>query len=114
MTKRKTVPMSAELRERWDQARSETDAELPELLELGRRMREASSEDTLSGYLRRSIHRSDRELADIAAATGISVLQLNEFLSGERTLRSDVVDRLAAAVGFTRTLTQSPAGRDSS
>jgi len=98
--------MTPELRARWERAKQETEAELPELLELGRRMREAGSEDTLSGHLRRAIHRSPRELADIAAAVGISAVQLNEFLSGERTLRSDVLDRLACAVDFARTLSQ--------
>lgn len=108
MTERKTVPMTPELRDRWERARKETEAELPELFELGRRMREASSEDTLSGHLRRAIHRSTRDLADIAAAAGISQLQLNEFLSGERTLRSDVLDRVAIAVGFAAALAQPP------
>jgi hypothetical protein len=109
MNKRKTVPMSSEMRERWERARRETINEHTELIELGTRMREASSEDTLSGHLRRAIHRSDRELVDIAGAAGISLLELNEFLSGERTMRSDVLDRLAAAVGFTRMLAQAPA-----
>lgn len=106
MTNRKVVPMTPELRERWQRAKDETEAELPELLELGRRMREAGAENTLSGYLRRAIHRSQRELADIANAAGITLLELNEFLSGDRTLRSDVLDRLACAVDFSQALSQ--------
>jgi hypothetical protein len=108
MSNRKTVPMTPELRERWERAKQETRSELPELLELGRRMREASSEDTLSGHLRRAIHRSRRELTEIAATAGITTLELTEFLSGDRTLRSDVLDRLAAAVDFSQTLSQVP------
>lgn len=104
MNERKVVPLTPELRDRWQRAREESEAELPELLELGRQMREAAAEDTLSGHLRRAIHRSPRELSEIAAATGIGLSQLNEFLSGERTLRSDVLDRLAAQVGFAGTL----------
>lgn len=92
--------MTPELRERWERAKRETQAELPELLEMGRRMREASAENTLSGALRRAIHHSGRELADIATAAGITALELNEFLSGDRTLRSDVLDRLGCAVSF--------------
>lgn len=106
MSNRKVVPMTPELRHRSERAKQETQAELPELLELGRRTREASAEDTLSGHLRRAIHRSPRELADIAAAAGITLLQLREFLSGDRTLRSDVLDRLASAVNFSQVLAQ--------
>jgi hypothetical protein len=98
--------MSPELRERWERAKRETEAELPDLIELGRRMREAGAENTLSGHLRRAIHRSSKELADIAVAAGIAPLELNEFLAGERTLRSDVLDRLAAVVDFSQTLTR--------
>ena len=110
MTDRKIVPMTADLRERWQRARQQSDAELPELLELGRRMQEASAEDTLSGHLRRAIHRSPRDLADIAAAAGITAIQLNEFLSGDRTLRSDVLDRLGSAVNYSQTLPQGASG----
>jgi hypothetical protein len=103
MTNRKIVPMTPELRERWERAKRATEAELPELQKLGEHMREAAREDTLSGHLRRAIHRSPHELADVAAAAGISLPELTEFLSGERTLRSDVLDRLAALVGFPQT-----------
>lgn len=92
--------MTPELRQRWERARQETERDLPELRKLGERMREAAMEDTLSGHLRRAIHRNSRELADIAFAAGISSSELSEFLSGERTLRSDVLDRLGAAVDF--------------
>lgn len=100
----KAIPMTPELRDRWQSAKQETEAELPELLDLGRRMHEASAENTLSGHLRRAIHRSPKELTDIAGTAGITPLHLNEFLSGERTLRSDVLDRLAAAVDFSQAL----------
>lgn len=108
MNDRKVIPMTPEMQGRWQRAKQETEAELPDLVELGRRMREASGEDTLSGHLRRAIHRSQKELADVAAAAGISPLQLNEFLSGDRTLRSDVLDRLASAVDFSQALAQIP------
>lgn len=101
MSERKTVPMTPELRERWQRAVRETEAELPELIELGERLREAASEETLSGHLRRAIHQSRRRLESVAAAAGVPVDQLNSFLSGDHTLRSDVLDRLALAVGFT-------------
>jgi len=96
--------MTPELRERWQLAVRETEAELPELLGMGERLYEAACEDTLSGHLRRAIHRSRHRLEAIAESAGIAVEDLNLFLSGERTLRSDVLDRIALAVDFTKGL----------
>jgi hypothetical protein len=96
--------MTPQLQERWQRAKQQADAELPDLVEMGSRMREASAENTLSGHLRRAVHRSTKELAAIAAAAGITSLELNEFLCGERTLRSDVLDRVASATEFSQTL----------
>jgi len=78
--------------------------ELPELADRDVRMREAADEDTLSGHLRRAIHHSRRPLRDIGREAGISSTLLCDFLEGERTLRSDVLDRLAQAVGVTISL----------
>ncbi|HEX5446745.1 MAG TPA: hypothetical protein VFW87_23205 [Pirellulales bacterium] len=74
-------------------------AELPELRESGKRMEEAALENSLSGRLRDAIHRSGKPLKKIAAEAGIDVLVLCDFLEGTRTVRSDVLDRLAQAVG---------------
>ena len=61
-------------------------------------MREdARQESTLSGELRRAVHESDFSLAEIATRAGITPIMLDDFLTGERTLRSDVIDRLASA-----------------
>ncbi|MCK6483974.1 MAG: hypothetical protein HUU22_04390 [Phycisphaerae bacterium] len=109
MNQRKIIAMTPELYERWRRAREQAEAEMPELAELGRRMREAAAEDTLTGCLRRAVHRSARPLAEIASATGIGMQALNQFLSGDHTLRSDVLDRLAAAVNFSQLLSQIPA-----
>ncbi len=84
--------------------RKSIEAELPELADRDARMREAADEDTLSGHLRRAIHQSRRPLRDIGRKTGISTTVLCDFLEGERTLRSDVLDRLAQAVGVTVSL----------
>lgn len=75
-------------------------AELPELAVHDQRRKEAREEPTLSGELRRAIHASPRSLAEMASLAGISVLVLDEFLTGERTLRSDVLDRLATSLGL--------------
>jgi plasmid maintenance system antidote protein VapI len=64
---------------------------------------EASEEKTLSGELRRAIHGSELSLSEIAEQVGVSPVALDEFLTGERTLRSDVKDRLAKALGYEMT-----------
>ena len=78
--------------------------ELPALAERDARMREAAAEDTLCGHVRQAIHRSRRPLGEIAREAGISTTVLCDFLEGERTLRSDVLDRLTQAVAVTISL----------
>ena len=75
-------------------------AELPDLIARDQMRKEASDEQTLSGELRRAIHASSMPLAEIAEKAGISPLVLDEFLTGERTLRSDVLDRIAKNLGL--------------
>jgi hypothetical protein len=75
--------------------------ELPELKERHDRMTEARAEDTFSGHLRQAVHRSGRLVREVATDAGISSEVLCDFLEGTRTLRSDVLDRLAQAVGAT-------------
>ena len=48
----------------------------------------------------RTIHASPLSLTEIATQVGITPLLLDEFLTGERTLRSDLMDRLAAVMGY--------------
>src|SRR6266571_3795529 len=72
--------------------------ELPELRERSRRLDEAASENSLCGHLRRALHRSGQPLKKIAGAAGLDVFVLCDFLEGTRTLRSDVMDRLAQAL----------------
>ena len=75
-------------------------AELPDLAARDRMRSEAQQEATLSGELRRAIHVHSMSLTNIAKKAGISLLVLDEFLTGERTLRSDVMDRLASVLGY--------------
>lgn len=90
-----------ELLEQLRRDRDKITAELPELQERGRRLDEAAAENSLSGHLRDAIHRSGRPLKQIAAEAGLDVFLLCDFLEGTHTLRSDVLDRLAQAVGAT-------------
>ena len=72
---------------------------LPEAIQRAERLREAAAENTVSGHVRRAVHRSRRPLEAIAHDAGIPLEVLCDWLSGERTLRSDVLDRVAQAVG---------------
>jgi hypothetical protein len=73
--------------------------EFPEFSKRLRMATEAAEEDTFSGELRRAIHASGLMLKLIAERVGTTPIVLDEFLTGERTLRSDVIDRLARLLG---------------
>ena len=79
--------------------RKQVEAELPDMVERDQLRKTASEEDTASGALRRAIHQGDSTLTEIARLVGITTLELDEFLTGESTLQSDVIDRLAELVG---------------
>src|SRR5437879_4064345 len=86
--------------ERLQQHQQQIARELPELVARDQMRKEASQEATLSGELRRAIHASDLSLSTIAARAGLTPGMLDDFLTGERTLRSDVMDRLAHVLGY--------------
>src|SRR5205814_5408052 len=109
MSTAKTIP--ADLLEQLRRDREKIVAELPHLKERGQRLDEAAAENSLSGHLRRAIHQSGRPLKKIAANVGIDVFVLCDFLEGTATLRSDVLDRLAQAVGATIHLEPTPPQR---
>jgi hypothetical protein len=73
--------------------------ELPELAKRLQLATEAAKENTFSGELRRAIHASGLTLITIADRVGSTPIILDEFLTGERTLRSDTIDRIAALLG---------------
>jgi transcriptional regulator with XRE-family HTH domain len=98
--RRVSRPLTAEEQGRLRQSREQIASELPALAESDRMRKEAREEATLSGELRRAVHRSSHSLTAIAQRTGISPVALDEFLTGERTLRSDVLDRLAGILGY--------------
>lgn len=95
---------------RLDEARKKIDAELPKLVARERRMREAAEENTFSGELRRAIHGGDRDLISLAELAGTTPVHLSEFLTGDRTLRSDVLDRLVSALGARLVVSDSDSG----
>lgn len=85
---------------RLEKMRKQIARELPDLIKRDQMRKDASEETTVSGELRRRIHTSDLSLTKIAERVGITTLLLDKFLTGERTLRSDVVDRLAETLGY--------------
>jgi len=97
--RRITRELSPAEQERLRRHREEIAGELPQMAARDQMRKEAREETTLSGQLRRAIHASERSLSAIAQASGITPLLLDEFLTGERTLRSDVIDRLADVLG---------------
>ncbi|MFH1919837.1 MAG: hypothetical protein ABIP48_08140 [Planctomycetota bacterium] len=86
-------------RQRLERHREEIARELPEMAARDQMRKEAREEATLSGQLRRAIHASELPLSAVANQAGMTPLVLDEFLTGERTLRSDVMDRLAHVLG---------------
>ncbi len=103
MNQRQAKPILRELtpseKERLERYRQQIAQELPDLQARDQMRKDARDESTLSGELRRLIHRSELSLAEIAARAGITPVILDDFLTGERTLRSDVIDRLAGVLG---------------
>lgn len=81
-------------------ARQQVTQELPDLIRRNQLATDAAKEQTLSGELRRAIHASDVSLARIAKNAGITLLTLDQFLTGEQPLSSDVLDRLAHVLGY--------------
>jgi hypothetical protein len=112
MATTKDIPVA--LLEQLRRDREKIATELPELMERGRLLDEAAAENSLSGHLRRAIHRSGRPLKKIAAEVGLDVFVLCDFLEGTRTLRSDVLDRLAQAVAATIQVEPAPTQRPES
>jgi hypothetical protein len=98
--RRASARLTPQQRTRIERQRRRIAAELPDLIHRDQMRKEARDEPTLSGELRRAIHASSLPLAAIASQAQIPPLVLDEFLTGERTLRSDVLDRLATSLGF--------------
>jgi len=88
-------------RERLQKLREQIAEELPEMAARDQLRKEAREEGTLSGELRMAIHASELSLTSIASRVGLAPIVLDEFLTGERTLRSDVLDRLANVLNYT-------------
>ncbi|MBI3467360.1 MAG: helix-turn-helix transcriptional regulator [Planctomycetes bacterium] len=98
--KRVSRELTDDEKSRLEKHREEIARELPDLQARDQMRKDARDEATLSGELRRAVHESELSLASIAARIGVTPILLDDFLTGERTLRSDVLDRLANVLGY--------------
>jgi hypothetical protein len=87
--------LSAPLMKRLRRSRALIAKELPELIAKDQRLHDAMKEHTPSGALRRAIHASKLLLPDLADRAETEMDTLDAFLTGDRPLTSDVIDRLA-------------------
>lgn len=92
-------PTPAEM-ERLHRLRLSIADELPDLLMRDQLRQAAREEQSVSGAVRDAVERSDLPLETIAAKAGLPTVQLDEFLTGEHPLRSDLLDRVAAVIGY--------------
>jgi hypothetical protein len=91
----KQSPVSKRQLDKW---RAQIAEELPDLIRRNRLADDARKQKTLSGRLRRAVHEYPLSPMKIAEKAGISWAELDDFLTGEKSLQSDVLDRLAMAV----------------
>jgi hypothetical protein len=97
--KRSYVELSDEKRAQIKRWQEQVKEELPDLIHRDQLRKNAAEEDTLSGALRRAIHSGDVPITEIARRCEIGFLELDEFLTGESTLPSSVLDRLVEILG---------------
>jgi plasmid maintenance system antidote protein VapI len=99
-TPKMSRPPTEEERLRLAALREKIKQEVPDLVARNQMREDARREPSLSGALRRAVHASKRPLTHLAREIGIEPTALDEFLTGERNLRSDIMDRLARSVGY--------------
>jgi hypothetical protein len=83
---------------RLEKARALIREELPDLTHRNQLAHDARKEKTLSGALRRAVHAFPLSPMKIAERAEIRLRDLDDFLTAEKTLPSDAIDRLAKVV----------------
>ena len=91
--------MTPEEQSRLRRLQEQVAQELPDLIQRDQLRKNAAEEDTLSGALRCAIHKGDVPITEIARRCEIGFVELDEFLTGERTLPSSTIDRLVGILG---------------
>jgi hypothetical protein len=74
--------------------RAQVAEELPDLIRRHQTAHDAMKEKTFSGSLRKAIQRSKILLPDLSARAEVAMGAIADFLTGEKTLPSDAIDRL--------------------
>lgn len=90
--------LSAAQQKRLKRLRELVAEELPDLVRRNELAHRARKERSLSGVLRRAVHRCPLPPNEIAARAEIRWADLDDFLTGEKALPSDALDRLARVV----------------
>jgi hypothetical protein len=83
---------------RLEKAREQAAEELPNLIRRNQMRFDARKEKSFSGLLRRAIHRFPQSPMKIAERAQIEWADFSRFLTGEKPLPSDAIDRLVKAV----------------
>jgi hypothetical protein len=98
-TRRICRELTPEEQARVKRLREQIADELPDLIRRDQMRKDAADEDTFSGELRRRIHRGGVPITEIIRRSGIDPIDLDEFLTGERTLPSSDIDQLVEVLG---------------
>jgi hypothetical protein len=77
-----------------EKVRAKIAEELPDLIRRNHMRYDARKEKTFSGMLRRAIHKFPTSSMEIAKMADIRWNKLSAFLTGEKALPSDAIDRL--------------------
>lgn len=92
--------LTAEQLRRVKRTRKAVAKELPDLVHRNQLRHRARKQKTLSGALRRAVHGYPLAPWDIAKKARLSWDELSGFLTGEKPLDSNAMDRLAKIVKF--------------
>ena len=92
--------MSPEEKEDWKRTCAIVEAEMPDIVRRRDMALAARQEPSLMGRLRDAVQTSDFSLNKIADETGVTLIELSEFLTGESSLPCPVLDQLAALLGY--------------
>jgi len=84
-------PVSKRQMEKW---RRQIAEELPDVIHRNHLADRAMKEKTFSGALRRAIQEFPLSPSKIAEKAGLTWIELEDFLTGEKSLPSDAIDRL--------------------
>jgi hypothetical protein len=95
-SRRSTTVLTALQLKQLRKDRTLIDKELPALAAKHELLCEAAQEPSHSGDLRRAVHASKILLDDLAHRAGTDLNTLDAFLTGDKTLTSDVIDRLTS------------------